>query len=83
MEPMYPYCRAGLCLCGAFRLCLLWPFTIAVLWSAGGDICGVYGIYGVDIVPLDVRANKMIKIMSYYLGMSRGGTSVRWYRPEL
>jgi hypothetical protein len=25
------------------------PFAIAALWSAGGDICGVYGIYSVDI----------------------------------
>jgi len=49
IEPMYPYYRAGLCLCGVFRLCLLWPVAIAALWSAGGDICGVYGIYSVDI----------------------------------
>ena len=76
---MYPYYRAGLCLCGVFRLCLLWPFTIAVLWSAGGDICGVYGIYSVDIWPLNVRANTMINLWVTTVDYQGPYILVHWY----
>ena len=67
---MYPYYRAGLCLCGVFRLCLLWPVAIAALWSAGGDICGVYGIYSVDILTVGCASKHNDKLMSYYSGLS-------------
>ena len=67
---MYPYYRAGLCLCGVFRLCLLWPVAIAALWSAGGDICGVYGIYSVDILTVECASKHNDKLMSYYSGLS-------------